>query len=136
MIGNTPALRRYNARVLGLSVAYAALLIGAVWLFKHRPPPGVGGYLVAALPAFPIIGIFVAIGQYLVEETDEYLRSLAVRQSLIATGISLSVCTLYGFIEDAGLAPHVPTYHAAVLWFAGFGIGACVNRWSERRNAA
>ena len=136
MAGFTPALRRYNIRVLGLSIAYAALLLGAVWLFKHRPPAGAFGYLVAALPAFPIIGIFVALGQYLVEEADEYLRMLMIRQSLIATGISLSVATLYGFIEDAGLAPHVPTYHVAVVWFAGFGLGAIYNSWRERGGAA
>ena len=75
------------------------------------------------------------LARYLIEERDEYLRMLRIRQALIATGITLSIATVWGFVEDAGLAPHVPSYHVAVLWFAGFGIGACVNKMLERRAA-
>jgi len=35
------------------------------------------------LPALPITGIFAALGRYLVEEPDEYVRLATVRQSLI-----------------------------------------------------
>ncbi|WP_174280410.1 hypothetical protein [Sphingomonas bacterium] len=135
MIGATPAVRRYTRRVLGLSIGYTALLFGAVWLFRHHPLAGLPGMLVASLPALAVVGIFAAIGRYLVEETDEYLRALASRQALIATGFSLSITTVYGFIEDAGLAPHVPAFYVAVLWFAGFGVGACINPLFERRAA-
>ena len=40
----------------------------------------------AILPALPLIGIIWAFGRLLIEETDEYLRSLTVRQFLVATG--------------------------------------------------
>ncbi|WP_375392272.1 hypothetical protein [uncultured Sphingomonas sp.] len=135
MIAHTPAVRRYTRRVLALSVVYALVLVGAVSLFKYRPPAGVLGWLVAIAPGLPIVGIFAAIGRYIVEETDEYLRMQVTRQSLVATGFALSLATIWGFLEDFGLMPHIPAYHVAVVWFAGLGVGGCVNWWLERRGA-
>ena len=34
--------------------------------------------------------------------------------------------------EDFGLTPHLPAYYAAVLWFAGLGVGGCLNAILER----
>ena len=79
------ALRRYNRAIIGLSLAYAGALIGANMVFKGNVPSGLLAYLVAVLPALPIIGMFVAIGRYLNEEQDEYVRVLAVRKTLIAS---------------------------------------------------
>ena len=67
----SPAVKRYNVRVLWLSVVYAAALLSAVYAFKHQLLSGPAAYLAAILPALPIIGIFAAIGRYLVEESDE-----------------------------------------------------------------
>ena len=64
-------------------------------------------YFVAVLPALPIIGIFAAIGRYLVEEQDEYVRMLMVRQTLWASGIALSLATIWGFLENFGVVGHV-----------------------------
>ena len=136
MIGHTPAVRRYTRRVLALSVIYALVLMGAVWLFKHRPPAGALGWVVAVAPALPIVGIFAAIGRYLVEETDEYLRMQVARQSLVATGVAVSLATIWGFLEDFGFVPHIPAFYVAVVWFAGLGLGGCLNGWLERRGAA
>ena len=122
-----PAQRRYNRRILVLSAVYALLLFGVVALFKGHRLPGPLPYLAAVLPALPIIGFFAVIGRYLVEEADEYLRDQFVRQALIATGFSLSIATVWGFLENFGLAPHVFAYAAAILWFAGLGIGAIAN---------
>jgi hypothetical protein len=88
-------------------------------------------WIVGILPALPIVGIFAAIGAYIVEETDEYLRMLLIRQTLYASGITLSVVTVWGFLESFGLVGHVESYNAAVLWFAGLGIGTVINRITE-----
>ena len=85
-------------------------------------------YLAAILPALPIIGIFAAIGRYLVEEQDEYVRMLMVRQTLWASGFALSVATIWGFLESFDIVGHVDAYYVAVLWFGGLGIGACINK--------
>lgn len=123
-----PASRAYSRRVLLLCIAYAVLLIAAVYLFKERLVTGPIGYVVAVLPALPIIGVFVSIGRYLVEQQDEYQRMLMVRQSLFASGFALSFATLWGFLEAFDLVGHVEAYYIAVLWFGGLGLGACVNK--------
>ena len=130
-----PAQRRYTRSVLLLSTAYALILFGTVSFFRTHPGiADASAYIIAALPALPIIGILAVLGRYLVDEHDEYLRMLVARQALIATGITLSLATVWGFVEDAGLARHVPAFYAAVLWFGGLGIGGCVNKIIERRS--
>jgi hypothetical protein len=120
------AQRRYNYRVLALSVAYAVLLLGAVWLFRWRHPAGALAYSLAVLPALPLLGIFWSMGRYLSEEDDEYLRTVETRKALIATGVMLSVTTIWGFLQSFDLVPRADFYWAAIVWFAGLGVGGCV----------
>ncbi|HEV2651327.1 MAG TPA: hypothetical protein VGU69_08715 [Rhizomicrobium sp.] len=130
-----PAIRRYNSRVVLFSLAYAAFLLAATYGFKHQLLNGPLAYLAASLPAFAIIGIFVSIGRYLIEEQDEYLRMLMVRQTLWASGFSLSLATLWGFLESFELVGHVEAYNVAILWFGGLGLGALANRLTIGRGA-
>jgi hypothetical protein len=122
------AWKRYNWRVVWLSLVYSAFLIAAVYGFKHKLVPGSIQYLVAILPALPIIGIFAAIGRYLVEEQDEYVRMLMVRQTLWASGIALSAATIWGFLENFDLVGHADGYWVMVCWFVGLGVGGIVNK--------
>ena len=124
----TAAWKRYNRRVILLSILYAAFLLAAVYGFKHKLVPSPLAYPVAILPALPIIGIFVAMGRYLVEEQDEYVRMLMVRQTLWASGFALSVATVWGFLENFDLVEHVDAYSVAIVWFIGLGIGGIVNK--------
>ncbi|MBV9929639.1 MAG: hypothetical protein JO013_01685 [Alphaproteobacteria bacterium] len=124
----TPAWKRYNWRVVWLSLAYAVFLIGAALGFRHHYVSGVCAYGVAILPALPVIGIIGAIGRYLVEEEDEYVRMLMVRQTLWASGFSLSAATIWGFLESFELIGRVDGYYVVVVWFFGLGIGGVVNK--------
>jgi hypothetical protein len=122
------AWTRYNWRLIWLSLLYAGFLIAAVYGFKHKLVPDPLKYFVAILPALPIIGIFGAIGRYLVEEQDEYVRMLMVRQTLWASAFSLSVTTTWGFLDNFGLVGHVDGYWIAILWFSGLGLGGIYNK--------
>jgi Na+-driven multidrug efflux pump len=124
----TAAWKRYNWRLIWLSLFYAAFLLLAVYGFKHRLVPDALKYLVAVLPALPIIGIFAALGRYLVEEGDEYVRMLMVRQILWASGLTLSVATIWGFLDNFGLVGHADGYWLIALWFVGLGLGGIVNK--------
>ena len=124
----TLAQRRYNRSVLLLCAAYALILFGVISFFKNSAPTGVSAYAAAILPALPIIGVFVAMGRYLSDEQDEYIRMLTVRQTLWATGFALSVATIWGFLESFELAGHVDSYMIVVVWFFGQGVGAIVNK--------
>ena len=124
----SPAWKRYNWRVVWLSALYAAFLIAAVYGFKHQLIPSLLKYPVAILPALPIIGIFAAMGRYLVEEQDEYVRMLMVRQMLWASGFALSCATIWGFLDNFGLVGHADGYWVVIAWFFGLGVGGVVNK--------
>jgi hypothetical protein len=127
---HSPAARRYNRRVLIVSLVYVLCLLGAVYGFKHHLLTGPIAWIVAVLPGLSIVGVFVSIGLYLVEENDEYLRVLMVRQTLWASGFALSIATVWGFLEGFELVGHVESFYVAVLWFGGLGLGACANKLS------
>lgn len=126
---SSPARRRYNNQVVALSAIYGVTLILVMSLFAKAMVSGPLAYLVGILPALPIIGIFLVVGRYLLDERDEFLRMLMARQSLIASGFVLSIATAWGFLESNGLAPHLEAYYTAILWFVGLGVGAVANRW-------
>jgi hypothetical protein len=127
------ALKRYNRRVIILSLIYAAFLLAAVYLFKHQLLSGPIAWVAAILPALPIVAILFTVGRYLTEETDEYLRLMMTRQALIASAFTLSIATVWGFLENFGLVPHVYAYYAQILWFAGLGLGKLINRFQASR---
>ena len=93
--------------MLWLSLLYGAFLMRRRLRLRHQLLAGPVAYLAAVLPALPIIGIFAAIGRYLVEEQDEYLRMLMVRQTLWASAFALSVATVWGFLESFDMVGHV-----------------------------
>jgi hypothetical protein len=124
----TPAGKRYNKRVIWLSLVYAIFLLVAVYGFKHQLIPGPLKYFVAMLPALPIIGIFGAMGRYLAEEQDEYIRMLIVRQSLFASAFALSIATVWGFLDNFELVGHADGYWIVIVWFFGLGLGSLYNR--------
>jgi hypothetical protein len=124
------AARRYSVRVIWLSLLYAVFLMAAVYGFNRHLLTGAPAWIAAILPSLPIIGIFVAIGRYLIEENDEYLRMLMIRQTLWASGFALSLATIWGFLESFDLVGHIESYYVAVLWFGGLGLGACANKLS------
>src|SRR5438093_11784051 len=127
-MAKSAAFRRYNIRVIWMSAFYGVFLLGAAYAFKHHLLSGPPAYVAAILPALPIIGIFSAIGRYLLEEQDEYVRMLMVRQTLWASGFALSVATIWGFLESFGLVSHIEAYYISVVWFFGLAVGSIVNK--------
>ena len=113
----SPAWKRYNWRIIWLNLLYCAFLLPAVYGFKHHLILGAAAWIVAILPAIPIIGIFAAMGRYLVEEQDEYVRMLMVRQMLWAMGFTLSVATIWGFLDRCGLTFKKKSAYAAERCF-------------------
>ena len=120
-----PAMRRYLRRLAISMIFYMAFLFIALRYVDSVTGPV--AYLLGALPGIAVLGVFWAIGRLLVEETDEYLRMLLVRQTLVATAFSLSIATVWGFLENVKLVPHVDAFYIAILWFVGLGVGSLVN---------
>ena len=123
----SPAQRTYVRRFIPLMMGYILLLFAAVWLGKVYRPDGIAAVALAILPALPLIGVVWAMGRLIVDETDEYQRSLTIRQFLFATGFMLSVTSVWGFLESSGQVPHLPMYWAFILWCGGLSFGSMVN---------
>jgi hypothetical protein len=124
----TAAAMAYNRRMLPLAAAYVVVLLGAILMHERLHVTGPALYVIAILPALPLIGVVWALGRFLIEETDEYQRGLAVRKMLVATGFLLVVATIWGFLEEFGLVSHLPAYWGFIVWCIGLGVGAGWNR--------
>jgi hypothetical protein len=125
---NSPAARRYLRRFIPLMLSYVAILLGVSAWFNHGGPTGWLRYLVAVLPAIPLIGVIAAMAAFIVEEKDEYQRMLMVRNCLYGIGFSLSVSTVWGFLQNYGLAPVYPGWAAFVLFCIGMIPGAIIEK--------
>lgn len=124
----SPATRRYNRRGLVWSFGYVILLFVAIAGARS----GASGpllWVLAILPALPILYLLWAMARYLVEETDEYLRMRVVTSALWASGLLLAVATVWGFLETFELVPHVAGWAAVPVWAVGLGVSSLVNRW-------
>jgi|GEM_PF-395730 len=122
------AQRRYMKRVALFSFLYLVVLGVMTFVLNGSDPYPALRVFLALPPGLAVIGIFWAIGRLMVEEEDEFLRMLVVRQSIIATGFALSAATIWGFLESAEIVFHLDAYWWAVAWFFGLGIGAAANR--------
>ena len=128
-MSQSPAVRRYLVRLFVLMTIYLVVLFAAVWTFRHGPPLGLLAWPLAIGPALPIVGVFWAVMRLLVEEKDEYLRMLFVRQALIATAFCLTVTTIWEFLQNFDLVPAGNGgFGAAFFWFVGLGIGGIANK--------
>lgn len=125
MSHSNSAQRRYHLRTGIAAASYIVLIAVEHRLFDAASPAL--RYLLALLPAIPIMACFAVMGLYLAEEQDEYIRMRVARSALWATGITLAGATAWGFLEDAGL-PHVPMFYVATGWFAALGLVACTRR--------
>lgn len=105
-----PADRRYLARFIPTMTAYVVIVLGVSWLFENRPPEGAIKYLIAVLPALPIVGIIVILGRYLIEQRDEFIRMRLVMVLLFAMGFTLSLCSIWGFLEIYAGVEHVNVF--------------------------
>jgi hypothetical protein len=135
-LASKSAQKRYVLRVAVATACYLVTLTAALRFVGGGSVTGPLAYLLGVLPGLSVAGFFWAIGRLLVEETDEYLRMLLVRQILIATGFTLTLVTIWGFLENLSLVGHVDAYYVAILWFVGLGLGSGWNRLAQRREDA
>jgi hypothetical protein len=126
-----PAQRRYVIRMwvaAGFCIVFAFV---SATVFRHLHPTGIPAYLVAVLPALPIVGAIVGTGLYLAEETDEFQRNLLVQALLGGIGGTLAVVTVWGYLEDFAKTPRLDLILVyAMFWgFAGISYGVVRQRY-------
>jgi len=117
-----PVIIRYNRRMLLASFGYVFGLGIAITLWKQFEPPAPASFALALLPTLPTFFMIWAMGRYLVEETDEYLRFRTTRAALMSLGMVLAVGLFYGFLEVFKLVPHIEAYWVLPVWAIGLGL--------------
>jgi hypothetical protein len=93
-------------------------------------------WALALIPGLAMVGIFYAYGMLIIEQKDEFIRMLVLRQLLIGTGIALSFATVWGFLEKFGLIEPIDPFYFVLAWLFGVAFGSVVNRithgaWGE-----
>ena len=79
------------------------------------------------LPILGFAGMIWCVHQYTIDEDDEYLRSQAMRQLLIASFVTLMGGLVWSGIIQAGLVGSTDIGQIVLLWFGGLGIGRVYN---------
>ncbi len=129
-------IRRYNRRLASAMVIYVISLFAAKYLISRGMVEGPIIWILGSVPGLAVASVFYAIAKLIIEQKDEFIRMLIVRQTLIATGVALSIATVWGFLENFGLVAHVDAYWIAVIWFTGFGLGGLINRFTHGTSGA
>ncbi len=127
----SPAMGRYNRRMLTAGAVYVVGLFAAIWANDTLQADGALAFLFALLPSIGVLWMVWAMARLLAEETDEYLRHRLVRSSLFGLGTLLTLATVWGFFEQFDLVPHVPTWAAVPVFALGLGFANCT-RWRRK----
>jgi len=117
-----PALSRFNNRLVLNMVVYVVTLMVTTELFRRGLTAGPLGYVLALLPAIPILGIFVLYGRYFREETDEFQRQMVMTSLIWSGAATLCEATVWGFLETFGKAPHVWMWAVPVAFFVQLAV--------------
>ena len=123
----SPAMGRYNRRMLAASAVYVVGLFGAIWAHDNLGLNTAMAFLFALAPSVGVLMMVAAMGRLIVEETDEYLRHRYIRASLFGLGTLLTIATVWGFFEQFDLVPHAPSWMAVPVFAVGLGIAQCTS---------
>lgn len=124
----SPAMTRYNRRMQIFSMLYMAGLFVAVLAYKRFHVEGTALWLAAFLPSIGTLGMIWAMARLMTEETDEYLRFRLAKAALFAIGLVLVITTVWGFLEQFRLVPHVPSWAVLPIFAISLGV-ANLARW-------
>jgi hypothetical protein len=119
-----PAKRRYLVRFSSTMGLYAIAVIAVVRYLVRSHPTGPILYVLAVLPALPIIGSIVVVGLYIAEENDEFQRRLIEWSLLWAMGGTLATTSVWGFLEMFAHARHITPFWVFPLFWVSTGIAS------------
>ncbi|MBL0768356.1 hypothetical protein K5P26_02095 [Sphingopyxis sp. XHP0097] len=120
--------RRYFRRMVAVSAIYVAAIFAASSIIPDDAKATPLTVAIALVPGIAVLAFIWAIGSFLAELTDEYLRFLEVRKALIATAMTLALTATWGILEIYTDVPRIEIFWVFPLWCIGLGVGALVNK--------
>ena len=128
----TKASRSYNYRLLPTMLVYVLFTFIAQWSFHHLHPTGIMVYLLAILPAVPLVGSIAIVGLYIAEESDEFQRSILIKSMLWGFGVALAIGSVWGSLEQFANAPHRSAFYAYLSFWIVNAISGVIIRLRYR----
>jgi hypothetical protein len=125
-------MRRYMMRIMPASLLYVIVFSLAGEFHREASPTGWVVWVLAVASCIPVLYLIRAILLYLKEEDDEFQRDLQLRAFVLATGLSLALCTVWGFLEIFSLAPHIQPWAVFPLWAVCLIPAQLAVRWKWR----
>ncbi|RIJ66743.1 hypothetical protein D1604_06975 [Brevundimonas sp. LPMIX5] len=120
----TPAGRRYVLRTFAFMIPYMLICVAMMTTDAFDELMGKpAGWALAAAVAAPVVGQLWAT-LALMRESDEFVRMVAAKQFIIASGLAMAAATFWGFGESFAGAPHLPAWLIYPLFWAAFGLVA------------
>ena len=110
------AKRRYLIRLVSTMSLYVIAIYVTVHYLVLSHTTGSILYVLAVLPALPIIASLVVVGLYLSEETDEFQRRLIEWSLLWAMGGTLATTSVCGFLEMFAHVHLTSQYGSPLIW--------------------
>jgi uncharacterized membrane protein len=111
---------------------YVAVLFGAIWIVKHTHPHGWLLYAISVVPALPLLAFMGAMGVYLQEEKDEYIRLVTMRSLVAGTAVLLMVIVVSDFLRVISDAKPLAPFASWVTFFMAFGVAQAVQTRRDR----
>lgn len=116
----TPADRRYIRRTAAFMAGYAAINIAAI-TGAFDDIGQTAAWVLALAVAAPVAGQIWAVLVWM-RDSDEFVRALAAKRFVIASGAAMALFSAWGFLETYAGAAHAPGWLIYPLFWAAFGL--------------
>ncbi len=133
--GASAAKKRYERDVLRFMAAYVVVILCSAWFVKHDGHERFYLYFWSVIPAIPILGVLVRMGQYLQEEKDEYQRWLVMQAILVGTALLLGTVVVNDFLRAFANAAGLPPFAGFMIFCMGMAVMQVVQRLRNRVSA-
>jgi len=125
--GPLPPGNRYTNAYAICSAGSGVAIGAAVVVFQLLRPHGALLIALAATPAASLVGAMISLGLAMRADPDEFQRAVSAEAMLWATGVTLGVLTVLGFLGVRGALATPPMLLALV--FPAWLVIYAVARW-------
>jgi len=121
--------KKYFIRASLFMGAYVAVNIAAITgAFDGMKPRG--SWALSLVVAAPVIGHIWAFLVWM-RDSDEFVRTLAAKRFVVASGLTIAIASMWGFMEIYASATHVPAAMVYPLLWAAFALVSLFIRTSH-----
>lgn len=123
-----PAMRRHLISIAGSMIIYGISLTAAEVLVERGGLTGPAAWAIAATPGLCVGALVFFFARLVIEEQDEFIRLLYVRQGAVATVVSLTIAGVWGFLERYVGLPAIEAFWWPTIWCFAMPLGMIYNK--------